>query len=254
MTIGVSCTSFSADSPEDWIIPIFEEFDHWEIVSEARHSVIRHKDVFTEILCSYDMSYSIHAPFADLNIAAVTPGIREVSVNETVDTIRVASELGVEVVTVHPGYSSMVVKGLESEALVLAKAAMRPIEKASIEYGIKIGIENMPSVPFFLGCTASQLAEIVEGTDLGICFDIGHANTMNEIDAMMELLGDRFVNIHIHDNNGDRDAHLTIGDGGIDFETLLPKLKGYNGNYIIESRSFESAVESQERLEKLLYD
>lgn len=253
MTIGVSCTSFSAEPPEDWIIPIFEEFDHWEIVSEAKHSIIRHKETFSDILCSYDMSYSIHAPFADLNIAANTPGIREVSLNEIVDTIRIASELGVEVVTVHPGLSSMVISGLESEALEWAKIAMKPIEKASIEYGIKVGIENMPSMPFFLGRTASQLAEIVEGTDLGICFDIGHANTMNEIDSMVELLRDRFVNIHIHDNNGDRDAHLTIGEGSIDFDALIPKLKGYNGNFIIESKSFESAVESQDKLERYLY-
>lgn len=253
MTIGVSCTAFSADAPEEWIIPIFEEFDHWEIFSEAKHSVVHYKEVFTDILCSYDMSYSIHAPIADLNIAAITPGIREASLRETLDTIRVASELGVNVVTVHPGLASMVVKGLESEALELAKAAMKPIEKASVEYGVTVGIENMPSVPFFLGRTASQLAEIVEGTDLGICFDIGHANTMNEIDAMIELHGDRFVNIHIHDNNGDRDAHMTIGDGSIDFNALLPRLKGYCGNYIIESKTFESAVDSQERLEKLLY-
>ena len=253
MTIGVSCTAFSADSPEEWIIPIFEEFDHWEIFSEANHSVVHNTDVFRDILCSYDMSYSIHAPIADLNIAAMTPRLREASLKETLDTIRAASELDVGLVTVHPGLASMVVKGLESEALELAKAAMKPIEKASIEYGVTVAMENMPSVPFFLGRTASQLADIVDGTDLGICFDIGHANTMGEIDSMIELLGDRFVNIHIHDNNGDKDAHMTIGDGSIDFVTLLPRLKSYAGNHIIESKTFESAVESQERLEKLLY-
>ncbi len=113
-------------------------------------------------------------------------------------------------------------------------------------------IENMPEVPFFLGRTAESLADLVDGTDLSICFDIGHANTTGQIDAMIDLLGDRIRNIHIHDNNGARDEHLTIGEGSIDFDRVLGRLKGYHGNYIIESRDFQSAVESDQRLKKKL--
>jgi sugar phosphate isomerase/epimerase len=69
---------------------------------------------------------------------------------------------------------------------------------------------------------------------------------------MIDAFFDRIANVHIHDNNGDRDAHMTIGDGSIDFQHVLKRLSRYSGNYIIESRSFESAVESQSRLESLL--
>ena len=56
------------------------------------------------------------------------------------------------------------------------------------------------------------------------------------------------MNIHIHDNNGQQDQHLTVGDGNIDFKHVLSKLSGYGGRYVIESKSFESAVDSQDRL------
>ena len=92
----------------------------------------------------------------------------------------------------------------------------------------------------------------MDGTDLGICFDIGHANTMGQIDDMVETFGDRIVNVHIHDNNGQRDEHLTIGDGAIDFDRVLGLLSSYRGNYIIESKNLDSAVESQSRLKKML--
>ena len=92
----------------------------------------------------------------------------------------------------------------------------------------------------------------MDGTDLRICFDIGHANTMGQIDAMIDLFADRISNIHIHDNNGERDEHLTIGDGSIDFEHVIRRLSGYKGNYIIESKDLPSAVLSNQRLKKLL--
>jgi len=45
---------------------------------------------------------------------------------------------------------------------------------------------------------------------------------------------------------------MTVGDGNIDFESVFNKLGRYTGNYIIESRSLESAVESLDRLNALL--
>ena len=110
----------------------------------------------------------------------------------------------------------------------------------------------MPNFPVMLGIQADELNEIIDGTDLSVCFDIGHANTSGQIDRMVELFGDRIRNIHIHDNLGVKDDHLTIGDGRVDFGHVLGLLSNYRGRYIIEARSLESAVESQARLRKLL--
>jgi sugar phosphate isomerase/epimerase len=103
-----------------------------------------------------------------------------------------------------------------------------------------------------IGKTAKDMAELVDGTEMKICFDIGHANTVNQIDDIIDALGDRIANIHIHDNTGSNDDHMTIGDGNIDFKKVLSRLSRYKGRYIIESRSLESAVTSRERLNDLL--
>ncbi|TQS85434.1 MAG: hypothetical protein A3208_03175 [Candidatus Methanoprimaticola hominis] len=75
---------------------------------------------------------------------------------------------------------------------------------------------------------------------------------MGQIDAMIDTFGDRIVNIHIHDNHGETDEHLTIGDGDIDFAHVIRRMSGYRGNWIIESKSMESAVQSLPRLQKML--
>lgn len=51
---------------------------------------------------------------------------------------------------------------------------------------------------------------------------------------------------------GVKDDHMTIGTGQIDFRSVIRKLRSYKGRYIIESKSLESAVESQEVLKRLL--
>ena len=247
--IGVSCTSFSSDPPEEWLDRIVGEFDLWEIFSEASHSIVYNFDRFAELLPSYDLSYSVHAPICDINIASISDPVREASMKEMLDTIDAASRLDIDRVTIHPGLSSMSVHGIEERYLAHAKDSMKVLDRASREYGVTLAIENMPEMYFFLGRTASELNDIVSGTDLGICFDIGHANTTGQIDAMIDTFGDRIANIHIHDNNGGRDEHLTIGKGSIDFDRVLGKLESYTHNYVIESKTFESAVESQSLLE-----
>lgn len=250
--IGVSCTEFCSKPVDYWAPEIAKDFRLWEIFSEADHSVYRDTQHILEVLDANDLACQVHAPICDWNLAAMSDRLREASVKETIAAIEAAEELGARMVTVHPGLSSMAVGGLEERAAERAKAALRVIDKHVAGRDLKVAIENMPDIPFFLGRTAEQLNGLVDGTDLGICFDIGHANTAGQIDAMIDTFGDRIVNIHIHDNHGKRDEHLTLGDGEIDFKHVVGKLSGYRGNWIIESKTLESAVQSSSRLEKLI--
>ena len=243
--IGISCTSFSADPPKMWLDQIVGNFDLWEIFSEASHSIVYHEKELRDLLPSYDLHYSIHAPICDINIASISDPVRKASMKETLDTIKVANKLGIDRMTIHPGLSSMSVHGIDYKYLAHAKESMKVLDDAQKEYGTSLAIENMPNSYFFLCRTAAELDEIVGDTDLGICFDIGHANTTGQIDEMIDTFGKRIKNIHIHDNNGDKDEHLTIGTGSIDFCKVLKKLKFYDRNYVIESKNYDSAAESQ---------
>ena len=237
--IGVSCTHFSSSPLSDWIGPVSEHFSHWEIFSEVDHAVVGREAEIREMIGGRGMTCSVHAPICDLNVAAFTDRLMQASLDVLCETIASAAEIDAATVTIHPGLSSMSVNGTEGRAEGRAREAMKVLERAGREHGVVLAIENMPSFPFFLGRTAASLARIVDGT-------------MGQIDAMVETFGDRIVNVHIHDNNGQRDEHLTIGDGGIDFDRVLGLLSSYRGNYIIESKNLDSAVESQSRLKKML--
>jgi sugar phosphate isomerase/epimerase len=163
-----------------------------------------------------------------------------------------ANRMDIRMITVHPGLYSTTLHEVKNRSVEASKLSMRAIEKGAREYGVTAAIENMPSFRIMMGQTPDELLELIDGTDLMICFDIGHANTVGAIDKYIEAFGERIVNVHIHDNVGKNDDHMTIGDGAIDFIPVLSKLKRYKGNYIIESKSMESAVTSKERLEKMM--
>jgi len=170
---------------------------------------------------------------------------------ELMATMECAIQMEVDTLTVHPGYRPFVVKGMEDKALMRAAKSLRTLNRVSREFGVRIAVENMPEFFMMLGKTAEELEALLEGTDLGVCFDIGHAHTTGQMDQMLALQ-DRFVNVHIHDNNGSHDEHLTIGEGQIDFESVLSRMKGYKGNYVIEIKNMESAILSRDRLQKML--
>ncbi|MDR3074453.1 MAG: sugar phosphate isomerase/epimerase [Candidatus Methanoplasma sp.] len=250
--IGISCTQFSVHDPNKIMDAVSRDFGLWEIFSEADNTITKFSSRFDDMRSRFSMEYSVHAPICDINIAAVNDKVRETSVKEMMDTLEHANRMGIEMVTIHPGVYSMVLDGLRGRSGELAKDSLRRIEKASAETGVTAAIENMPSFAIMMGQTPEELLCLIDGTDLKVCFDIGHANTMGATDRFIDLLGERIANIHIHDNNGDVDAHMTIGDGNIDFMHVLSKLKGCGGNYIIESRTLESAIESKKRLEAMM--
>jgi len=253
MTVtGVSSVAFTTENIEDTLSKISKEFGHWEIISEGEHYLPLVMRRLAASAPSYNIKFSVHAPMSDVNIASLSERMREASVMEMIATMEHAIELNADTITLHPGHRSFVVKGLEARSLENAKRSMRTIDRLMREFSLTACVENMPSFNFFLGRTAKELFDIVDGTDMKICFDIGHANTMNQIDEMIDLFGDRIRNVHIHDNNGGKDEHLTMGDGNIDFERVIKKLSKYKGRYIIESRSLDSAVVSRDRLRRLL--
>lgn len=246
--IGVSCTGFSAQNFEDTAKAVSKEFGHWEIFSEAEHSMQSVWARFNSIKPLYKMTYSIHSPISDTNLASLTERMRESSVMEFMSLAETAAETGIKMITVHPGLTSLSVPGMEKKAIEKAKKSMRTLDRTASEYGIIFAVENMPNFPPMLGKTASELHDIIEGTNLGVCFDIGHANTTGEIYNMISVFKDRIANVHVHDNMGDSDTHMTVGDGNVDFPKVMEAMSWYKGHYIIESKSLASAIESKRRL------
>ena len=249
--IGVSCTNLAADGIEQSLELISKDFQHWEILSEGEHHLPYIVDRLKDIAPSYDMRFSIHAPISDVNLGSLSERMREAATMEILLTMECAAMLGIETVTIHPGHRPFIVDGIpDSRAEESTRKSLRIIDRLSNDYGVKVALENMPDFFMLQGRTFEEFSRLIEGSDIGICFDVGHANTVGQVDEFMTLK-DRFVNVHVHDNDGSADQHLTVGDGTAPVEKVLKSLGSYSRNLIIEAKSLESAIESRERMMRM---
>jgi len=231
---------------------VSKEFDAWEIVGEGRHFLPNLVYQFLDASSSYDLSFSAHAPLSDINIGSLNERVRETSLREIVNSIKAARRMGIGLLTVHPGFYSPAGMIEKPRVVQTTLESLSYIESVARDLGVKVALENMPNMgPLTMGRTPEELLQLLGSFDLGICFDIGHANTMGKIDAFLAHKK-RFINVHLHDNLGERDQHLVVGEGNIDFKKALSALSDYQGRYVIEARSLKEAVASRDRLKSII--
>lgn len=250
--ISVSSPVFSLLDFEMALGFVSQEFDAWEIVAEGRHFLPELEKGFADATSPFDLKFSAHCPLSDINIGSLNPRLRDVSVREVINAISSASRMNMSVCTVHPGHFSSI--GMLDKQSVIAKTqeSLKIVEAASKEYGVKVALENMPNMgAMMMGRTPEELYPLLEGIELGVCFDVGHANTNKAVDTWLKHKAD-FLNVHIHDNLGDYDAHLPIGLGNVDFKKVVAALSDYKGLMVIESRSLGEGVSSRDQLRALV--
>jgi sugar phosphate isomerase/epimerase len=91
--------------------------------------------------------------------------------------------------------------------------------------GVTIALENTPSE---IGSpeTLETLIRETHLKDLRFCFDFGHAHIEEGVEKSFEIMRDRIVTTHIHDNHGETDEHLLPFEGTIDWEAALKLVAG----------------------------
>ena len=94
------------------IIPIDESLDYFEsnryidfveIFHDYPNRDINDEKDLIDKMNSYDLKYTIHAPFIEVNPASVNPALGKSSIDEIKRSIDLANILDSEIVVIHPG-------------------------------------------------------------------------------------------------------------------------------------------------------
>ena len=272
--IGISSPVFSTWPFEEALEKIEPLFDLWEIVSEAEHFIPDIQDDLRDAIDTTNMKFQIHAPYSDINLAAFDARTREYSINVIMDIVRIANDLDIGVVTIHPGKLGPIQSYARDRVSQYTRQSLEKLEKRCREFSVELAFENMPVMKYTICHTAAEMMEMLDGLEMKMCFDVGHAhiashayindhkgvaaheNTTGQVcetDQISEMfdMKDRFANVHLSDNMGDRDRHMALGKGSIDFQQVMSSLSNYQGNYIIETRSLEDGITGKAFLEDI---
>jgi len=234
------------------------DVEHVEIIDEGPQALnSRRVSVLKRVISEKEIGLSIHAPFADINIASTSPTIRHAIMRRLKRSIMLSAQLNPVCWVFHPGIQSAVSDALPNLDWEINLRSIRELLKDARKYGLKIAIENVPDPYPFLLKRVDDFERLYEnlgsdGMDLNITFDVGHANINGQINEFIKAFKDKIIHAHLHDNYANLDSHLGIGFGNIDWAKVISALKevNYRGALVIESKN--NIEESIQTLRKLL--
>ena len=216
--------------------------DYAELVHQYPSQIITQ-----DMVESYDLKYSIHSPFIDVNIASIQDKSRLSSIEQIKTSIDLANEIDAEAVVVHPGLISFLPnKYFRKEVIGIAEESIIELGQYGEDLGVMTTFENMPTFEGILYHDMNELNELLSSNGLYMTLDVGHANHAGY--SPDEMIFDTIKHVHIHDNFGDDDAHLSLGEGSIDLKRVVNNLesKNFDGIYIIEVNDYDSIKKSYE--------
>jgi sugar phosphate isomerase/epimerase len=215
--------------------------------------------------------HSVHAPITDVfangrgqrtfSTAVRDNDARKATLREMETALNIAKSVPFEYFVVHLGVPVAQHPALDDNNLDAAVRSIEHIHQMADAVGVKVALEVMGNSL----STAPDLVELLErsfdGTDLGICMDVGHAHILGDTAEAIETTSEYLVTTHVHDNRGHSDDHLVPFQGSINWAEAIMAFEkiGYDGVLMYEVRAAESpravlerAVSARRKLDALM--
>lgn len=200
------------------LVEIFCARQHFDYRNKAQVSELGYWFRDAELKC-----HSMHAPMysddcwgrsgpaAVVSITETSKPKRLAAVDEIKRAIEAAEKFPFRYLIQHLGVTG---EEYDDRKLEAAFSALEDLCLFARHRGVEILLENIPNRL----SSAERLLHFNEIThlDLNFCFDSGHAQIMEGVEAAFNLMKDRIRSTHLHDNDGKNDAHLfpTLSPGG----------------------------------------
>ncbi len=244
MRIGFSTLVLFAKPFEDWLERATSDgFNMIEILCEGPYwpRILLSECDGLDIFSSYDIDLYLHAPTIDLNPASLNPGIREETIKQLYETIDLASEIGAKAITTHPGLIHRLEDRIRNMALYYSIETLKDANIYAEDFGIIFSVENMPHRYAYFCNNPQEHTYFTRECGSHATLDLGHANTSGELEKFLDM--PRIHYYHVSDNNGEKDQHLSLGEGTLD----LGVLNGID-KVIIELNNYENVLKSRKIL------
>jgi sugar phosphate isomerase/epimerase len=188
---------------------------------------------------------AVHAPVGEryengrwsglLSIASADADARAYAVSEAERALHVARRISIRTLIVHLGPPrGAVTAGPQSRAS--ARRSLEELAKAAEPLGVRMAIEVLPNELSRAGSLVHLIETDLAGSNVGICFDFGHAHLDGRLVDAVETTAEHMIAAELHDNRGRHDDHLVPLDGVIDWPSALTFVQkvGYDGALVFE--------------------
>ncbi|MHA1929867.1 MAG: sugar phosphate isomerase/epimerase family protein [Candidatus Thorarchaeota archaeon] len=213
-------------------------------------------DHIREVLEKYHMKPTVHGPLDDVNLSSLKEPIRRASVDLYKESIDFAVEVKASILVIHAGVCPVDQLVRLEDARNRFHASLLELASYGKENQIMIGLENKQKgvdreIVLY---TKEHIDYIIEYRDysVGAVLDFGHANTVgSNMSEYIAGFGNQLLEVHLHDNDGLSDSHLSLGQGSLDIACIIQALSdnSFEGPIILELKTEDHLRESVDFLE-----
>jgi sugar phosphate isomerase/epimerase len=213
--------------------------------------------------------HSVHAPI----VAALKDGkwvdpfsnasrdeaSRKTALQETEAAIALARHLPYRHLVVHLGTPTTERVATNDNQPELARRTVEQLCEIASRVNVRVALEVIPNALSKPESLVHLIEDELDGIDVGICLDYGHAHLMGDLGEAIETVSGHLVTTHVHDNGGKRDDHLVPYAGSIDWDVAMMETQkiGYDGTLMFEVADagdpvnvLDRCVKARARLEK----
>jgi len=168
--------------------------------------------------------HTVHAPFMDVWPGAADEDMRRLSLEKMDRVMGIAADLGSKLVVMHFNYDPIYYR--QQFGQWLDRAAQFFSTLLQRHDGPLIALENIAEPTPLI---ALQLMKKAGQPRLVHCFDFGHHHVFASIpfqEWLFYLDRRQHIHFHLHDNRGDSDDHLALGQGNIDWQAAKIAIAG----------------------------
>lgn len=175
---------------------------------------------------------TLHGPFWDLSPGSLDSLVRRVTKRRLEQLYEMVDIFNPVQIVCHTGYDPRHHGGYRETWMDHSLAVWEPLVRKSEALKTPLLIENVwendPEVH-------KELFQQLSSPFFGFCLDVGHQHSfsMTPLPVWLEALWEHLRELHLHDNDGTRDAHLPIGRGEIDFSGLFAFLRERNSDPLV---------------------
>ena len=197
---------------------------------------------------------TLNMPNIDINVAAMSEGMRAYSLEVLEGVVRLAGELGAAGVVVGPGKANPLLPASDATLLQHFFAALDRLAPLAKQCGTALWAENMPFA--FLPKIDALLSALDDYGDasIGVVYDVANAHFVSEdIRTGLAKAQSRLKLVHLSDTGRAGYKHDPVGRGDVPFATIPAILReiGYSQRTILEitsSNPDHDIVDSVQRL------
>jgi sugar phosphate isomerase/epimerase len=213
--------------------------------------------------------HSVHAPIVEgiakgrwvgpFSNASGDETRRAAAIAETRAALEIARRIPYRFLVTHLGMPSVEQVPPQDNQPAAARRSVEEIAAMASDVGVRAALEVIPNDLSGAGALVGLIEEDLEGLDVGICLDYGHAHLMGDLGDAIETISGHLWTTHVHDNGGRRDDHLVPFAGSIDWDAAMMETQkiGYDGVLMLEVADtgspvdvLQRAAKARERLEK----